>query len=147
VSFADKDDDQARQGAGRSNCGKDARAECKTKTGREEPNCRQAWPWILVKRAHDGEEQNGHGGCEGGVLRVHEHMTVVKRARRKQQERNQSCDLSAKPPADAPGRDQAENSDRGSDKTPCFEQPERQHLRRECRSHIEAAAVFIQVDE
>src|SRR6185436_16877072 len=87
-------------------------------------------------------EQNGHGGCEGGVLRINEHMAVVKRARRKQQERNQSGDRSAKPPADAPGRNQADNSDRGSDKTSCFEQPEWQHLRRECSSHIETAAVL-----
>ena len=46
-----------------------------------------------------------------------------------------------------PGNEQPDDADRGADQPPRLEQIERQHLGGECRRHVEAAAVFVEIDE
>ena len=136
------------QRAGRRNAGENPRAERKPQADAERARSSQRrGRGYSSKRAHEAEQQNRHGGGEGRILRIHEHVAVVKRAGRKQHERDQPGDRPAKTAADAPGRDQADDADGRADKPPRFEQPERQHFGDERRSHVEAAAVFVEIDE
>ena len=103
--------------------------------------------WVLLECAHHAEQQHRHGSGEGRVLGVHKHVTVVKRAGREQNERDQSGRRPAEAPADAPCCDQPDDADRGADQPSCLEEAERKHLGGERSRHVKAAAIFVEIDE
>src|SRR5450756_309245 len=74
-------------------------------------------------------------------------MAVIERAGREQDERDQAGGRPTDAAADAPGDEQPDDADGGPDQTPRLEQSERQHFGGERRRHVEAAAIFVEIDE
>ncbi len=145
--FGKHDDQQRNKRNGRSNPRQDARAEGQAEANAGKRNRAHAGFRILFERAHQAEQQHRHRGGEGRVLRVHEHVAVIERAGREQHQRHQTSHRSTKPAADTPGRDQADDADGRADQPPRFEQSERQHLGGKRGRHVEAAAIFVEIDE
>src|SRR5262249_42095871 len=65
-------------------------------------------PWIFFERANHAEQQHRHGGSERRVLRIDEHVAVIERAAREQDQRDQSGDGATKVAADSPRCDQSD---------------------------------------
>ena len=99
------------------------------------------------KRAHDAEKRDHHGYRERRVFRIHEHVAVIERAGGEEEERDQAGERAAEPAPQPPGDEKADEADRGADKSPRFEQAERQNFRGERGEKIESAAVHVKIDE
>ena len=117
----------------------------KAEADADEAPGRQRHPWILFEGTHRPEQEDRHCDREGGILRVHEHVAVVKRAGGEQHERHEPRERPAHAPADAPRDSEPENSHRRANQSAGLEQRERQKLGGERRKQVEAAAVIIEV--
>ena len=74
-------------------------------------------------------------------------MAIVKRTGCEQYERDQASRRTTQAAADAPRCNQADDADTRPDQPPGFKQVEWKHLGNERSRHVEAAAVFVKIDE
>ena len=74
-------------------------------------------------------------------------MSVVERTGGEKDETDQAGERAAKPPAEPPGDEQADDADRRAHQTARLEQAERQNFGGERGEEIEAAAVHVEIDE
>ena len=125
----------------------DARAERQADTDADERGAADAGARIFFERAHQAEQQDRHRDRERRVLRVHEHVPVILRAGRQQDERDQAGERAADAAADPPDHEQSEDADRGAEQPARLEHAERQNLRERRREEVEAAAVIVEIDE
>ena len=90
---------------------------------------------ILLHRANHSDQEERHRGGERRVLRIEEHVAVIERASREQDERDQTGGPAGDPPRQAPRRDEAAKPDQGADQTARLEQPERRDFAGESGEH------------
>jgi hypothetical protein len=103
---------------------------------------------IFLQGTHQRQRQENHGDGERRVLRVHEHVAVIKRAGGEQGDGNERRERAADPARQAPGDENADQPDAGADQPPRLEQVEREHFGGEGGQHaLVGKAGRIQVEQ
>ena len=138
---------QRQQGVEHRKAAHDARADGEADADAAQRNCRRRRPRIFLEGAHDAEQRDGAGDRERSILGVDEHVSVVERTGGKKDNTDQAGERAAKPPAEPPGDEQADDADRCAHQTARLEQAERQNFGSERAEQIKAAAVHVKIDE
>lgn len=145
AEFLDPERDEADHRIDQRKPAENAAAERQAGAEADEQDGARRGGWIFLDQTDQAHDQDHHRHGERRVLWIHEHVAVEGRAQCQQQQRRQSRQRAADTARQAPGYGQADDADDRTEHPARLEQFERNDLVQQGRSHVEAAAVHIQV--
>ena len=147
ADFLEQQRHEADQGIEQCKPAEDARADRQAGAETDDQDGPRRGRGIFLGQADKAEHQDHHRNRERRILRIHEHVPVEGRAQRQQQQRRKPGKRAADAPAKPPRHRKTDHADDGAEQAAGFKQFERDDLVQQCRGHVEAAAIHIEIGE